>query len=91
MSILVDTARPWGPFAVGFGLGVLGVVYGFVHALYLRPPNLQHAWEYDGIIETYVARWRFYDWRYSVLVGGPFVVGAVVWLVWFVLSLIAGV
>jgi len=91
VSLLAEVARPWAPFAVGFALGLVGVGYMFLDALYLRPPSLQNPWEYEGTVETYVARFRHYNWRYSVIVGGLFVVGAVVWLAWFILSLAAGV
>lgn len=90
MSVLSEAARPWGPFAVGFAIGVGFVGYLLADALYLRPPALPHLWEYDGVVETYVARYRHYNWRHSVLVGLPFVCGAVTWILWFVLSLAAG-
>lgn len=91
MSVLAATARPWGPFVVGFTVGVALNVYAVIHAVYLRPPSLQQPWEYDDGLETYIARWRHDDWRYSVFAAIPFVLGVVVWLVWFILSIAAGV
>jgi len=90
-GLLETAARPLAPFIFGFFVGVGFIGYTLYDFLVARPPQLQHPWEHDGVIETYIARWNHYDWQYSVLIGAPFVVGMVTWVLWFVLSLIAGV
>ena len=88
---MIAVPRVWAPFAIGFALGVGVVGFLFYDALVRRPPSLQQPWEHEGLIETYIARWKHYDWRYSVFVATPIVMGTVTWGIWFVLSLAAGV
>jgi hypothetical protein len=91
IGVLAASTRPWGPFLVGVVIGSGISVYGVLHAIHFRPPSLQQPWEYETTVETYVARYRHYDWRYSVLLGTPVVAGVLTWLVWLLLSLSAGV
>lgn len=88
--MMETVSRPWAPFLVGVAVGVAVTAYMFVRAIHLRPPSLQNAWEHEGTVETYVARFRHYNWRWSVVVGGPVALGAVVWILWFLLTLAAG-
>jgi len=91
MSLLTEAARPWGPFALGFVIGVGLSLYGLYDGSWRIRHNAGPKWEYETEYHRAWAAFTQTDWRWSVLLGSPFVLGIVLWVVWFVLSVIAGV
>jgi len=91
MSLLTEAARPWGPFALGFAIGVGLSLYGLYDGTWKMRHSIQNPWDYDSEYAKAWASFKRTDWNWGVLLGGPFVLGVVVWLVWVVLSVVAGV
>lgn len=90
MSIIAEAARPWAPFAVGFAIGVGVSVWGVVTTAWQSRCNVQNPWDYDSEIAKAYSEFQRIDWNWPVIIGGPFVLGSVVWVVWFLLTLAAG-
>lgn len=91
MSVFAAVARPWGPFVVGVVAGLCFSVYGLYDGTWKTRHTVQNPWEYQTEYEKAVESFKRTDWNWGVLCGAPFVGGAIVWCVWFVLSVIAGV
>lgn len=91
MSVLAATAHPWAPFAVGFTIGFGLSLYGLYQGTWKMRHSVQNPWDYETEYEKAWAEFKRTDWNWSVLGGVPFIVGTVAWLIWFLLSILAGV
>jgi hypothetical protein len=91
MSLLTEAARPWAPFGLGFIVGVGISLWALYDASWRMRHNAGPKWKYDTEYHRAWANLKRMNLRWSVILGGPFILGVAVWLVWFVLSLAAGV
>lgn len=91
MNVLAAATRPWAPFAVGFIGGLAFSLWGLYDGSWRMRHNAGPRWEYDSEYHRAWVAFTQTDWRWSVLLGSPFAVGVVLWLVWLILSVIAGV
>lgn len=91
MSLLTEVARPWAPFALGFVIGLGISLWALFDASWRMRHNAGPTWEYDSEYHRAYANLKRMNLRWSVLLGTPFVLGVVLWLVWLILSIVAGV
>lgn len=91
MSVLAAAARPWAPFALGFAIGVGLSLYGLYDGTWKMRHSIGNPWDYDSEYEKAWASFKRTDWNWGVLLAAPFVLGVVVWVVWLILSIAAGV
>mgnify|MGYP006289734613 FL=1 len=90
-GVLTMAARPWAPFVVGFAVGLGISLWALYDGSWKMRHNVQNPWEYDSEYAKAWASFKRMNWRWSVLLGGPFVLGFALWLVWLILTLAAGV
>lgn len=91
IDVLTAFSRPWAPFAVGFAIGTGVSLWALYDGSWRMRHSLPNPWDHDSEYEKAYAAFKRTDWRWSVILGSPFVLGVIVWVVWFLLTLAAGI